>query len=51
MPEPGLVPEDIDYDPSTRKFYLTSVMNHTVLACDDRRGLPRISSVLPNRGR
>jgi hypothetical protein len=34
MPEPGLVPEDIDYDPSTRKFYLTSVMNDTVLACD-----------------
>ena len=33
MPEPGMVPEDIDYDPSTRKFYLTSVMNHTVLAC------------------
>ncbi len=34
MPEPGMVPEDIDYDPSTRRFYLTSVMNHTVLACE-----------------
>jgi hypothetical protein len=33
MPEPGMVPEDIDYDPSTRRFYLTSVMNHNVLAC------------------
>jgi hypothetical protein len=33
MPEPSMVPEDIDYDPSTRRFYLTSVMNHNVLAC------------------
>ncbi len=38
MPEPGLVPEDIDYDPSTRKFYLTSVVNHTVLACETDGG-------------
>jgi hypothetical protein len=34
MPEPGMVPEDIDYDPSTRRFYVTSVMNHTLLACE-----------------
>jgi hypothetical protein len=34
MPETGMVPEDIDYDPSTLRFYLTSVNNHTVLACD-----------------
>jgi hypothetical protein len=38
MPEPGMVPEDIDYDPSTRRFYVTSVMNHTVLACDTDGG-------------
>jgi hypothetical protein len=38
MAEPGLVPEDIDYDPSTRKFCLTSVINHTVLACDTDGG-------------
>ncbi len=38
MPEPGMVPEDIDYDPTTRKFYITSVMNHAVLACDNDGG-------------
>jgi hypothetical protein len=38
MPEPGLVPEDIDYDPSTRRFFLTSVMNHTVLVCETGGG-------------
>ncbi len=38
MPEPGLIPEDIDYDPTTRKFYITSVMNHAVLACDNDGG-------------
>lgn len=34
MPDTAMVPEDLDYDPSTRRFYLTSVNNHTVLACD-----------------
>jgi hypothetical protein len=34
MPEPGMVPEDIDYDPSTRRFYVSSVVDHTVLACE-----------------
>jgi hypothetical protein len=34
MPEMGMIPEDIDYDPSTRRFYLTSVNNHAVLACE-----------------
>jgi hypothetical protein len=38
MPEPGMVPEDIDYDPSTHKFYLTSVIDHTVLACQTDGG-------------
>lgn len=38
MPEPGMVPEDLDYDPSTRRFYVTSVMNHTVLACETDGG-------------
>jgi hypothetical protein len=38
MPEPGMVPEDIDYDPSTRTFYITSVIDHTVLACQTDGG-------------
>jgi hypothetical protein len=38
MPEPGMVPEDIDYDPSTRRFYISSVINHTVLACETDGG-------------
>jgi hypothetical protein len=38
MPDPGMVPEDIDYDPSARRFYLTSVMNHTILACETNGG-------------
>lgn len=34
MPEAGLVPEDIDYDPVTRRFYISSVLKNEVLALD-----------------
>jgi hypothetical protein len=34
MPDPGLIPEDIDYDPVTKRFYVTSVMKKEILALD-----------------
>ena len=34
MPEAGLIPEDIDYDPATRQFYVTSVLKCEILAFD-----------------
>lgn len=34
MSEAGLVPEDIDYDPVTRRFYMSSVLKNEVLAVD-----------------
>jgi hypothetical protein len=34
MPEAGLIPEDIDYDPVTRRFYISSVLKNEVLAVD-----------------
>jgi len=38
IPEPGMVPEDIDFDPSTRTFYITSVINHAILSCQTDGG-------------
>ena len=32
--ETGLVPEDIDYDPATRRFYVSSVLKNKLLAFD-----------------
>ena len=34
MPETGLIPEDIDYDPATRRFYVSSVLKQEVLSFD-----------------
>jgi hypothetical protein len=34
VPEPGLIPEDIDYDPATKQFYVTSVLKKEILALD-----------------
>jgi hypothetical protein len=34
MPEMGLIPEDIDYYPATKQFYVTSVMKGEILALD-----------------
>jgi hypothetical protein len=34
MPEPGLIPEDIDFDPATKQFYVTSVMKEEILTLD-----------------
>jgi len=34
IPEPGHIPEDIDYDPRTRKFYTTSILKHRVQFMD-----------------
>jgi len=34
LSNPNLIPEDIDYDPSTKLFYITSVMEKKILAVD-----------------
>ena len=34
MPETGLVPEDIDYDPATRRFFVSSVLKQEILSLD-----------------
>jgi hypothetical protein len=34
LKDPGLIPEDVDYDPATRLFYITSVMEKKILAVD-----------------
>ncbi len=34
MPEAGLIPEDIDYDPASARFYVTSVMKNEILSLD-----------------
>jgi hypothetical protein len=35
VPDPGLLPEDIDYDPVSKRFFLTSILKQTVVALDD----------------
>jgi len=34
MPEAGLVPEDVDYDQVTRRFYVSSVLKREILSFD-----------------
>ena len=34
MPEPGMIPEDIDYDPASKQFYVSSVMKKEILMLD-----------------
>jgi hypothetical protein len=34
LTDPHLLPEDIDYDPATKLFYITSVVNKQILAVD-----------------
>jgi sugar lactone lactonase YvrE len=34
LKDPGLIPEDIDYDPATHLFYITSVVEKKILAID-----------------
>jgi hypothetical protein len=34
MPEAGVVPEDVDYDPVTRRFYVSSVLKREILSFD-----------------
>jgi sugar lactone lactonase YvrE len=35
LPDPGLLPEDIDYDPVSKRFFVTSILKQTVVALDD----------------
>jgi hypothetical protein len=46
-PEPGLIPEDIDYDPATKQFYITSVIKKEILALD-LKGHGRVFASAPN---
>ncbi len=34
MPEAGLIPEDVDYDPRTRRLYVSSILKHRVQFMD-----------------
>ncbi|MBV8631288.1 MAG: hypothetical protein JOZ83_10215 [Silvibacterium sp.] len=34
LADPGLLPEDIDYDPTTKLFYFTSVLEKKIIAVD-----------------
>jgi hypothetical protein len=35
LPDPGLLPEDIDYDPVSKRFFVTSILKQAVVALDD----------------
>lgn len=37
MPDSRLVPEDIDYDPQSRRFFLTSVLENKIVSIDANR--------------
>jgi hypothetical protein len=47
MPETGLVPEDIDFDPRTGQFYITSVIKGEILAFD-KTGHSRVFARSPH---
>jgi hypothetical protein len=34
MADAGLLPEDIDYDPRSKRFFLTSILQHSIVALD-----------------
>jgi sugar lactone lactonase YvrE len=34
LADPGLLPEDIDYDPSSKRFFVTSVLERRIVAID-----------------
>jgi hypothetical protein len=34
VPDAGLIPEDVDYDPPTRRFYISSVLKGEILSFD-----------------
>jgi hypothetical protein len=37
--DPGLVPEDIDYDSQTQRFFVTSVLEHKIVSLDQKGNL------------
>jgi hypothetical protein len=37
--DPGLVPEDVDYDPTTQRFFVTSVLEHRIVIPDQNGAL------------
>jgi hypothetical protein len=45
--EPGLIPEDVDYDASTKRFYVTSVMKREILVFE-ANGHSRIFACAPD---
>lgn len=47
MPEVGMIPEDIDYDPATKQFYVTSVMKKEILVLDSK-GHDRVFAAAPD---
>ena len=47
FPEPGIVPEDIDYDPATRQFFVTSVLKKQILVLN-AKGQPRTFAAAPD---
>jgi len=34
LSDPGLLPEDIDYDPRSKRFFVTSILEHNIVALD-----------------
>ncbi|MBV8672521.1 MAG: hypothetical protein JOZ33_03720 [Acidobacteriaceae bacterium] len=47
LTDPGLLPEDIDYDPATKLFYITSVLEDKILAVDTS-GTARLFASAPD---
>ncbi len=47
LKDPGLIPEDIDYDPATKLFYITSVLEKKILAVD-MSGTARVFASSPD---
>ena len=47
MPEPGLIPEDIDYDPASKRFYVSSVVKKEILVLDGK-GHSRVFARAPD---
>ncbi len=47
MPEPGMIPEDVDYDPALKRFYVSSVVKKEILVLDGK-GHSRVFARAPD---
>ena len=43
VPDAGLLPEDIDYDPRSKRFFITSILQHRIVVLDWRHQLTQFA--------